>query len=210
MYLTILFIILTSVTSPSAVHGRGNMFVDEEILGQLFLKLLLLCSPARDHKIVAVSERVSCARMIQTRRKSTRVVPHRCHGILTCNIEALCCVPRSIHGFCIPSLARVVFTWHLDHECKAVKMRSTDVAESQNFHCSKCRRLPVIHRLNMNLTLSSGGVGANVLLASSGVNSLSLLGSCATSRARMNGFAASPLFEKTHRVPMAVNPDLSK
>ena len=138
---------------------------------------------------------VSCARMIQTRRNLTCVESHRCHGILTCDIEALRCVRRSVHGIvlnCVPTLALVVFTWHLDHRsatCRAVKC-----ALLMSFTSAGARRSPVMHRLSMNLRLSGGSVAANVLLASSGVHSLTLFVSCATSLARMIGFAASPLF----------------
>ena len=54
--------------------------------------------------------------------------------------------------------------------------------------------MPVMHRLSMTLRLSSGGVAANVLLNPSGVDLLALLVSCATTLARMNGFAGSLLF----------------
>ena len=82
--------------------------------------------------------------MIQTRRKRACGEFHRRHGILTCNIDALCGVLRSIHGFVqhgVPILALVVFTWHLDNNSttrRVVEMRSTDVVESQNFHISGC------------------------------------------------------------------------
>ena len=138
--------------------------------------------------------------------------PIAVNGILTCNIEALCCVLPSTHGFVQngrPMLALVVFTCNLDHDgatCKAVKMCSTDVKEFPER--TGARLLPVMHRLSMNLRVSSGGVAANVLLASAGVNSLALLVSCATSRARMTGFAASPLVVQTQRVPMGFQPRL--
>ena len=129
---------------------------------------------------------VNCGRMIQTRRKSANVKSHRGHGILTCNIEALCGVHRSIHDFvqnCIPTLALVVFMWHLDHDsatCKAVNMCSPDVVESQKLHVSGCP--PVDSHAPTEHGLSTGGVAANVLLASTGVNSLTLLVSCRTSQ----------------------------
>ena len=69
-------------------------------------------------------------------------------------------------------------------------MRPTDVVESLNFLFSKCSpfasHTPTEHELPVG--------AANVVLASSGVNSPTLLGSCSTSLARMNGFAAPPLF----------------
>ena len=89
--------------------------LDDEMLGQLFLELLLLCSRARHHEVVTVSERrhCNCARMVQTKRKLALVVSHRCHGILTRNIEALCGVFRSVHGFvqnCVTTRTLVVFS----------------------------------------------------------------------------------------------------
>ena len=75
--------------------------LDDEMLTQVFLELFLLCSRARHHKVVTVSDHrhAKCARMVQTKRKLPRVVSHHCHSILTCNIEALCSILRSIHGF---------------------------------------------------------------------------------------------------------------
>ena len=95
------------------------------------------------------------------------------------------------------TLASVAFAWHLDHNsatCRAGKMCSTEAINPRTLTSAGASRLPVMHRLSMNLRLSSGGVAAHVLLASSGVNSRTLLVSCAKSRARTNGFAASPLF----------------
>ena len=101
----------------------------DEMLGQRFLEFFLLYPRARHHKAVTVSEHRhgNCARMIQTRRKLAPVVSHRCHGILTRNIKALCSVLRSIHGFvqhCVTTRTLVVFFWHLDHDrttCRAVE-----------------------------------------------------------------------------------------
>ena len=177
--------------------------LDDEMLGQLFLKLLLLCSRARHHKIVTVSEHRhgNCARMKLIWRKLARVVSHRCHGILTRNIEALRSVFRSVHGFvqnCMTIRALVVFSWHLDHDrttCKAVEMRSTDVVEPQNFLFSKCSSLASHTWTEHNLEALQWECGckraARVLCREL---ALTLLVSCATSLARMNGFAASPLF----------------
>ena len=98
----------------------GKM-LDDEMLGQLFLELFLLRFRARHYIIVAVSEHrhVNCARIVQTRRKLARVVSHRFHGILTRNIEALCSIIRSAHGFvqnCVTTRTIVIFSWHLDHD----------------------------------------------------------------------------------------------
>ena len=63
--------------------------------------------------------------MIQTRQKLVRVVSHRCHGILTRNIEALCSVFRSVHGFvnnCVTTRTLVVFSWHLDHDRVEIRL----------------------------------------------------------------------------------------
>ena len=193
-HLKILFSILTSVTSPRAVHGPS---------------VARLCSRARHHQVVAVSEHrhVNCARMVQTRRKLVRVVSHRCHGILTRNIQALCSILRSVRSFvqnCVPTRALVIFSWHFDHArttFRAVEMRPTDLVESQNslsLSSAGARRLPVIQRLSMTLRLSSGSLAAKVLLASSGVNSLTLVVSCATSLARMNGHGRTKLLRLCH------------
>ena len=73
-----------------------------------------------------------------------RVVSHRRHVILTRNIEALCGVLPSTRGFVrnyIATLALVVVTLQIDHgiaTCRAVEMRSSDVAESQKFPFGRC------------------------------------------------------------------------
>ena len=63
-HLTILFNVLTSVTSPSAVHGPSAATC-------LTTRCLDSCSSTRHHKVVTMSEHrhVSCARTIQTRWK---------------------------------------------------------------------------------------------------------------------------------------------
>ena len=89
----------------------------------------------------------NCARMIQTSRQLSRVVSHRCHGVLTCNIEALCSIFRSVHRFvqnCVTTRTLIVLFGHLDHDrttCTAVKMRSADVVESQDFLFGRCSPL---------------------------------------------------------------------
>ena len=103
---------LCDVSKCCAWSQCGKMLDVEIDAWTLFLELLLLCSRARHRKVVtpSVPRHVSCARMIQTRRKLARV---RSHGFLTCNIEALCCVLRYIHGLvqnCVPTLAVVAFT----------------------------------------------------------------------------------------------------
>ena len=142
-----LFSILTSVTSPSAVHGPNvARCLTMRMLGQLFLELLLLCPRARHHKDVTVCEHRhgKCARMVQTKRKLARIVSRRCQGIFTRNIKAQCSVSRSVHGFvqnCVTTRTLVIFSWHLDHDrtkCGAVEMCSTDVVEYKNFLFSKC------------------------------------------------------------------------
>ena len=149
---------LCDVSQCCACSQCGKM-LDGEMLGQLFLEFLSLCPRARHHKVDTVSEdrHGNCARMMQTRRKLARVVSHRCHGSLTRNIEALCSVLRSVHCFvqnCVTTRTLVVLSWHLDHDrttCRAVKMRSADVSESQNFLSSRCSPLashaPTVHDL---------------------------------------------------------------
>ena len=144
-HLTILFNILTSV----CVWSECGKMLDHEMVGQLFLKFFSLCPRVRQHKVVTVSEHRhgNCARMIQTRRKLTRVASHRCDGILTRNIKALCSVLRSIHGFVqhfVTTRTIVVLFWHLDHDrptCRSVKVHSADVVESPNFLFSQCSAL---------------------------------------------------------------------
>ena len=97
-------------------------------------------SPVSEHR------RVNCARMVQTRRKLARVISHRCHGILTRNVEArVASYLRSINGFaqkCVHPLVHSSSSlWHLDQTCRAVEMRCTDVIESQNFLSSRCSPL---------------------------------------------------------------------
>ena len=112
--------------------------LDDEMLGQLFLELPLLCSRARHHKIVAVSaHRHMNLRSNGTDKAKTCPVsyPTAGHGSLTRNIEALCSILRSIHGSvqnCVTARTLVIFSWHLDHDgttCRAVEMNSTDVVE---------------------------------------------------------------------------------
>ena len=85
---------------------------------------------------------VNCARMVKARRKLP-VSYHRCHEILTRNIEALCGFLRSIHDFVQNdkvTLALVVLTWHLDHDsatCTAMEMRFIDVVECQTLLSSR-------------------------------------------------------------------------
>ena len=191
-----MFSILTSVTSPNAVHGPSvARCLTMRCLENCSSNSFWLCPRARHHKVVTVSEHRhgNCARMIRTRRKLARVVSHRCHCILTRNIKALCSVLRSIHGFvqhCVTPRTLVVLFWHLDHDrttCRAVKVRSAVLSAG-------VRRVPVMHRLSMTLRLSSGGVAANVLLA------------CSLGLQRNQPCSD----EKTQRVPVAFNPDLSR
>ena len=84
--------------------------------------------------------------MVPTRRKRACGESHRRHGVLTCHIEALRCVLRSLDGFvqnCVPTLAPVVFARYFDNNSatgRAVKLRSTNVVESQIFHVSESQR----------------------------------------------------------------------
>ena len=114
-------------------------------LDKMFFELLLLCSRARHQPSPCLNTDMSTAREWYRQGEKCPCLTHRCHGFLTCNIEALCGVLRSLHYFvehCMPTLELVVFTWRLDHDsatCRAVKMRSTDVVDSQNLHFSKCQ-----------------------------------------------------------------------
>ena len=182
----------------------GKM-LDDETFGQMFLKLLVVFSyPTPQNRRRVWTLNATAPGWYREGEKSARVISHRCHGILTRNIEALCSILCSVHG-----LVQKLHT----HSCTrrlhvAPWSRYCDIQGCGNT-LYWCRRNPrtftsagahwfsVMHRLSTNLKLSSGGVAADVLLVS-------------TSRTRMNGFAASPWFVQTHRVPVAFNPDLSR
>ena len=127
---------LTVVTSPSAVHGPSA--------ARCLTMRCLDNAPQNPFDVPDATKSSPCLNTdtptalewYTQSKKLARVVSHRCHGILTCNIEAPCSILRSIHGFvqnCIPTRGLVVFSWHLDHNstrCKTVKMCSTDVVDS--------------------------------------------------------------------------------
>ena len=155
--------------------------LDDEMLGQLFLKLLVSCSRSRRHFVVAVSEyrRFRFTRVLQTRRKRTCRKAHRRQGISTCNIKALRGVLRSVHGLvlnCMPNLALGVFTWHFDDNSATrwlVKKCGRPLSKNpRTFTLAGAHQSPVMHRLSVNLRSSSGGAAAKVLLASPGVMTL--------------------------------------
>ena len=201
-------------SSLSAAHGPSvARCLTMRCLDNLFLEFLVLCPRARHHKLVTVSE-----------HRHGKCAPNGTDKAKKCP----CRIPPLSSKHCAASFVLYVAlsrtaTHPLLHSSPSHSTLITTVRRAgpekcalrmswnpRTFFSAGALRLPVMQRLSMNLRLSSRGVAANVLLASSGVHSLTLLVSCATSLARMNGFAASPLFVWTHLVPMAFNPDLSR
>ena len=124
-HLTILFSILTSVTSPSAVRGP-NVARRLTMFGQLFLELLLLCSRARHHQIVAVSEhRQTCQLRSSGTDKAKTCVCRTPSQSWHSHSQHQSIVQRlSFHTWLPTTRTLVIFFWRLDHDhttCQAVR-----------------------------------------------------------------------------------------
>ena len=149
-HLTILFSILTSVTSLGAVH-------DPSVARCLTMRCLDKCS-SNSFCCVLVPNTKKSSPCLNT-DMSTALEWYR-HGEnlpVPCPIAVMpfslatskhCAAPFfpyvAFVQNCVLTRTLVVFSWHLDHDrtkCGAVEMRSTDVTESQDFLFSRCSPL---------------------------------------------------------------------